>query len=335
MSKLDALKQLAAQSAATAVDMNEAESGGGAARIVPEGYYLGRVVEYVDLGNQPDVYEGVVKGAKPAFRLGVALFGDGGATDEQGNPLILRTQDMFVKRNEKAGTFLAFKTLNWKQDPAVKHFSQFLGEPFLFYVKKGVGKQSKREYNALVLNKTLPPIEPISKQFYPVPVVADDYYRLFLWDQPTLEAWNELEIKGNKEDGSSKNFIQETILSASDFQGSALQHLLASSGVEYKVPEPKAAPAQVAAAPVVAAPETPAVAAVVAPQVVAQPAQVVAPQVAVPLAQVAAAPVVAAPSIQTPLPGSASVSTVTTSPTNPAAPGFPAFPNLPTIPGGA
>ena len=63
--------------------------------------------------------------------------------------------------------------------------------------------------------------------------------KIFLWDQPTKECWDSLfidgerdEIKDGKETGKkiSKNWIQETILKATNFKGSALDILLQGAG---------------------------------------------------------------------------------------------------------
>ena len=71
--------------------------------------------------------------------------------------------------------------------------------------------------------------------------------KIFLWDQPSIECWDSLfiegerdEIKDGKETGKkvSKNWIQETILKATNFKGSALDVLLQGAGkVEQAIEE--------------------------------------------------------------------------------------------------
>lgn len=68
-------------------------------------------------------------------------------------------------------------------------------------------------------------------------------YEFFLWDQPQTAHWESLFIEGEYErkdaDGKtvkqSKNRVQETILSATNYEGSPLQCLL--DGVEFTPPE--------------------------------------------------------------------------------------------------
>lgn len=50
--------------------------------------------------------------------------------------------------------------------------------------------------------------------------------RIFLWGNPTQETWDSLYIDGEKDDGTSKNWIQEKIMSATNFEGSPLHLML-------------------------------------------------------------------------------------------------------------
>jgi hypothetical protein len=54
--------------------------------------------------------------------------------------------------------------------------------------------------------------------------------RVFLWDYPDLEQWDSLYIDGTRDDGTSKNYIQEKIKSAENFVGSPIYNLLIESG---------------------------------------------------------------------------------------------------------
>ena len=61
--------------------------------------------------------------------------------------------------------------------------------------------------------------------------------KLFLWDNPTQETWDSLFIdgtytkkEGDKEVEVSKNWMQEVILSAENFEGSALHTLVSGLG---------------------------------------------------------------------------------------------------------
>jgi len=240
MSKIEQLKARAAQQAAVSMDMNEAETGGGG-RLIPKGIYLGRFVEYVDLGMQPEEVQGQAKDPCPQMRVGVALFGEG-VQNEDGTPYVLRSSNMSIKRNEKSNAYKMFTALNYKNDPDIKHFAQFLGDAFIFHVDVRTAKKSQRQYNTVIWDKTQPAVEVMSGKPYDVPQVPDDMYRVFLWDFPTQEDWDALYIEGQRDDGSSKNFIQETILGALNYEGSALQQML--GGQVQAAPQAVQAPEQ-------------------------------------------------------------------------------------------
>lgn len=331
-SALQRIQAAAAAAAATAVDMNEATSGGGG-RLVPAGAYVGRLCEYIDLGVQPQEYQGKAKDPAPNIRLGVAIFYSDPEKPQDPSPYVIRSSDMSISRNEKAGTFKAFAALNYKRDPNIKHFAQFIGQPFIFHVDVKKSKTSGREYNTIAWDKTGPAIDALSKQPYQVPELGDEFYRVFLWDYPTKEDWDALYIEGTNQDGKSKNFIQETILAALNYQGSPLQLLLEGGEALNQAPQAAApAPQGVApAAPAIAAPAA-APAAPAVPGVPAAPLAVPAASPAPTAAPVAPAPV-AAPEAAQSIPASTETGTTTSPSEAPAAPAAPAVPTLPTIPG--
>ena len=293
--KLAAMLALADEEVqATGVDMNEATKGGGGARLLPEGYAFGRLVEYVEFGMQPQEYQGQAKDPALEFSLGFALWGEGYQNDD-GSPYIVRTFSMAMSQNEKSRSFKLFRALNWKGSK--KHFAQILSEPFLVKIKHvAKSKTDATVVSRIDLDGFLPPLDPVSKQPYPIPEAPAELYRLFLWNRPTKEAWDALFIEGEYE-GKSKNRIQEIILGALDFQGSPLQLLLAG-----EVPALPAAPA-VAAVGAVAAPVVPTVTQAPVVPVQAVPEAPVAPAPAVPKAapkpKVAKAPV--APAVPAPI----------------------------------
>ena len=317
--KLAALQALAAQDVAeSGIDLNEAVKGGGGGRLLPEGYAFGRLVEYIEFGNQPQEFQGQAKDPALEFTLGFALTGQGYQNDD-GTPYIVRTYNTALSRNEKSRAFKMFKALNWKG--TAKSFAQLLGETFLVKIKQvPKSKTDPTIVSRIDLDGFLPPLDPVTRQPYPVAEAPDDMYRLFLWSRPTKEAWDSLFIEGEY-DGKSKNRIQEQILAALDFQGSPLQQLLMQSGVTAL---PTAAPATPVAAPVAAAPvavaPTPAP---VAPAAPAAPAAVPAAPLAVPAAVATPAPVAVAPApapvgVQVPAMPVAAIPAVPSSPVLPA-----------------
>jgi len=281
------LEQANQDAAESGIDMNEAQKGGGGARLLPEGYAFGRLIEYIEFGNQPQEFGGKAKDPALEFAVGFALWGQGYQNDD-GTPVIVRTYNTALSRNEKSRAFKMFKALNWKG--TAKSYAQLMGETFLVKIKHVQKSKTDTSIVSRVdLDGFLPPLDPVTRQPYPIPEAADELYRMFLWARPTKEAWDALYVEGKYDDGVSKNRVQETILAALDFQGSPLQ-LLLSNGVT-SLPAPAALPA------------APAVASVVAPAAVAgtiAPAAPVAPAVGVPAMPAAVAPQVATPFMAAP-----------------------------------
>ena len=245
--KLAALQALAALDVAeSGIDLNEAVKGGGGSRLLPEGYAFGRLVEYIEFGNQPQEFQGKAKDPALEFTLGFALTGQGYQNDD-GSPYVVRTYNTALFRNDKSRAFKLFKALNWKG--TAKSFAQLLGETYLVKIKHvPKSKTDTTIVSRIDLDGFLPPLDPVTRQPYPIAEAADELYRLFLWSRPTKEAWDSLYIAGTFE-GKSKNRIQEQILAAVDFQGSPLQQLLMASGVQGL---PTATPAAPVAAPAAA-----------------------------------------------------------------------------------
>lgn len=314
MSKLAELQALAAQAAETGPNMTEVQKGGNS-RVLPAGYAFGRLVEYIELGAQPQEFQGKAKDPKHEAMLGFALWGEG-YQNEDGTPYIIRPYSFTIDRNEKARAFKLFRALNWKGTST--HFAQLLGEAFLVkIVHVAKSKTDATIVSRIDLDGFLPPLDPVTRQPYGIPAPRDEDLGLFLWDYPTLAGWDALYVDGTWDDGKSKNRLQETIIGALDFAGSALEALLMQSNRAVQRPAPAAAtPAPaVPAAPAVALPTVPAVP-FVQPS---PPAPIVVPQQG---------------TDSTPNPGALPVSPTTqaTSPSSPAMPNLPVMPALPALP---
>lgn len=253
------MQALAAKAAETSEDMSKSEGGGGGARLLPAGHCFARLVQYVDLGSQPQEFNGTSKGNSPEFRLGFAVYGEG-YQNEDGTPYIIRTFDTAMKRFDKATGFKLFKALNWKG--TATSFPQLIGEAFLLKIKHVENKTTKKVASRIDLDGFLPPLDPVTKQPYPIPEARPEDLLLFLWDHPMKSEWDKLHIDGTKDDGTSKNFVQEKILGAVNFAGSPLEQMLGGGAASLALPtapwaEP-AAPATEAAVPAVAPPVVPA-----------------------------------------------------------------------------
>lgn len=271
MSKLANLNALIDQAVELQdVDMTETgtSSGGG---LMPDGWALARVVDYIEFGQHEQAYQGKPTGrSADEFKMGFKLFGG----EYEGR--FISTFDLAVSNTAKAPAKKLFDKLNWAGD--LKHPAQALGRAYMVKIDVHKNATTGKESNRLNIGMILPPIENLSKKPYDVPEVAEDDLKLFLFSVPTKESWDALFVDGKWDDGESKNKIQEKILKAKNFPGSALEQLL--SGVV--LPDPAAA---------VAAPE-------------AAPAPVVAPAVVAPAAAAPVAPAVVAPVMPTmPTPG--------------------------------
>lgn len=300
MSKLAAIQALAAQAAATGVDMTKATKGGSGGRLLPAGYAFGRLVEYIELGKQPQEFQGKAKDPVMEVQLGFALYGQGYQNDD-GTPYIVRPYSIALGTNEKSRAFKLFNLLNWKN--TYTHFSQLLAvESWLVkIVHEPKSKTDPTIVSRIDLDGFLPPLDPVTKAPYPIPEVDEDILQLFLWDYPTKEGWDALFVDGKWDDGKSKNRTQETILAAVDFAGSPLHTLLMGAGLS-ALPAAAVAPP---AAPVAQAVPTQPAAPVIAPAAPAvapvgiQPAPVVAPAAplvpSVPVAAVQPTPVAPLP----------------------------------------
>lgn len=342
MSNLAQALALANEEAETGIDMNEATAGG--SRLLPQGYAFARLVEYIELGKQPQEFGGQKKDPALEVSLGFALWGKPPGSEEtyhneDGTPYIIRPYSFALGRNEKATAYKLFKALNW--DGTAKNFAQLLGRGFLAkIVHKPKSKTDATLVARIDFAGFLPPNDPATGAPYPIPEASDDLYKLFLWNRPTKAGWDALFIEGQYEakDGKpakSKNRVQETILSALDFQGSALQALLLENGVA--VPQ--------AAVAVAAAPEVAPVAAPLAQAPSTPPATVAAVPVVAPAASPAIASVPAVPQVSTtsesaqaatavpsvtPTPATASPSEVAAPVV--AAPAIAAVPAIPALP---
>lgn len=204
------------------VDMTEESTGGGG--LMPAGYAMARLVTYIELGQQPQEFQGKAKAPAREVRLGFKLFG---GEDNCYDGRFISTFDLSLQNNIKSGAKRLFNKLNWEGD--MKHFAQALGRAYLVPITVAVNATTKKESNRLNIDGILPPIDVVSKSKYPIPEIEDADLKYFFFDKPTTETWASLFVEGTWDDGKSKNRTQEKILSALDYPGSALESLI--SGV--------------------------------------------------------------------------------------------------------
>ena len=228
------IRALAAAAKETAVDMTEVQKGGDGPRLLPEGYSLARVTGVIEYGLQPQEFEGKATADAEEVQLEFALYDEGYAA-EDGTPYVVRTYPFKVSRNSKANAFKMFKALNWQGLHTA--WIDLLGETILVKIVQYDDSQKKKR-SKIDTTGFLPPIDLRTKKPYEAPELDETLLRVFLWDQPTLECWDLLHIEGTTEAGKSKNFLQEKLLSAKNFAGSALEELLLGNGVKFEIPKP-------------------------------------------------------------------------------------------------
>lgn len=324
------LLALANEAAELGPDMNEAVKGGGGARLLPEGYALGRLIEYVELGNHAQEFQGKAKEPALEVQLGFALWGQG-YQNEDGTPYIIRPYSFSISRNEKARAFLLFKAMNWKL--TAKSFAQLLGDGYLVkIVHEAKSKTDATVVSRIDLKGFLPPHDQLTRQPYPIPDVPDEQYRLFMWNRPTKAGWDALHVDGKYDDGKSKNFVQEKMMAALDFQGSPLQQLLFSDQIPALPVGPAVAPAATLPPGAGYAPMTPTVGGVAPAIPLVQPTQPViaaAIHAQVPVATAGPVmPTVPTPAV-TPIASTISPTIALSSPAMPTMPQMPAMPGAP------
>ena len=271
-------------------DMTEIVSGGAGGRKLPVGKTLARFVTYIEYGKQPQEFQGQVKDPALEFRLGFALYGPGFANPD-GTPYILETFNISRSRNEKATAFILFKQMNYLG--TAKNFAQLLGQAFIVdivdYVSKAApaGTAPRSIVNTKLI---LPPLDLVTNAAYAVPEVSATDLHLFAWALPSLAGWDKLFIDGQNDKGESKNWIQGTIVAATDFPGSPLESLLIANQRPIPVAQVRKA-RKAAAAPVAGAAPVGALPVGVVPVALVAPAAPVAVAVAPVAAVVPLAPV--------------------------------------------
>ena len=299
--------------AGVVIDMNEVTTGGGF-KIWPEGNAIARLIWYIETGNhaQKDHKSGVMKAPTPQMKMAFAMFSPN-YTQDDGSPGIIISYDTTISQSEKANATKIFKKMNWKG--TAKHFSQFLTEPFIINIKQRKDATGKVVGSYVDLKEISAPVEPLSKQPYSCPEVSTDLLKLFMWDTPTKEMWDSLHIDGTRDDGSSKNWLQEQIMKATNFPGSPIEQLIFGSNAPAL---PSMTAQAVPTAPMAASTAPMPTAAAVPPPV----ASAAVPATGVPDLPLSAPTAPAAPTMPT----------VPAAPARPTAPVAPVVPSAPAVP---
>lgn len=228
------LKQRVNEVAETSHDMHNTSSGGGGFTVLDDDFYYGYLCQFIEWGNHPEEVNGVAKGVYPHFSYSVAIFHN----DDDENDYILLDNGSHrfgqtLKTSDRASAVKMFRGLNVDNDPSKTHIAQFLGEPRVFKVLKKKSKAG-REFNTIDFAATTPAVEGRGKNRVVVelPMIDEKDIKVFFWEHPTLEDWDKLYIEPqefDRDDGTKyvrTNFLQEKLVAARNFEGSALQELL-------------------------------------------------------------------------------------------------------------
>lgn len=262
------IQELAALAAQTD-DQTETTQGGDFERRTPAaGLTVGRLIEYIELGvhgNKP--YLGKPKPDSDQVRITFELLSEKKGNiyeiDVEGGKKKLTekiTVKLAKKQGEKAGFKKLFEAMRYGR-PEIKHMAQMLGEGFLIDIIHNVEKGTDgkdvtyanirdKDGNWFVRAPRLVKEDPIegTKEITQVPVPEQlTPSKIFLFNHPNKETWDSLYIDGTrkvkqadgKEVEESKNWLQETILSAKNYKSSPLEAMLAGVG-ELPVDEKKA-----------------------------------------------------------------------------------------------
>lgn len=227
MSIFNRARELAQQNAETAHDMHDVSSGGGGGRVLETGEYYGYLCSYVETGTHPDEFQGEHKGDFPNFRWGVAIFHDEDESNPDAYEIIRPFFSTAIKSNEKSGSTKIFRGLNVENDPAIKTIAEFLGVPRRFKVTKTESKKKKGTFfNDIDWAATGLAAEGVgrNRKLIELPDIKPEHVQVFFWDYPTVEDWEALFIE-------KRNFIQNEIMNALNFDGSPLDILLADAGI--------------------------------------------------------------------------------------------------------
>lgn len=240
------------QATSTEVTVDQSKVTAGGPRLPAEGKCPARLIGYIELGKHPQGdYQGAAKKPELEARLVFECLGkkNEDAIDIDGETIvrgrIIKPFDMTIKLNARAKFHKWFKDMDY--DRGNTHMSHMLNEVFLLDIKHGKSKAGNDFANIKSISKPL--VEIVDPETGEVTDEVDltektrpaSYdLQLFLQENPTFEQWDSLYVEGTytkktkNEDGVeveeeiSRNSIQEKIKDSLDWEGSAMQVLLAS-----------------------------------------------------------------------------------------------------------
>lgn len=221
-------------------------------KIAAEGRHPARLVAYVELGNHEDSYNGQPKPDAPYVMLTWEFLGskDVETIEKDGTTIeipVRHTEIIKKSFNEKSKYRKLFESMR-DGDETITHMAQMLvNKTWLVTVEHNKSQDGKKTY-ANIYNKSkgwlfAPAVrDEVDEDGAPTgetiplnirPAIAEP--KLLFWDNPKPAMWQSIYIDGTytkkdkegNEQEVSKNWIQERCMSASNFEGSAVQAMIA------------------------------------------------------------------------------------------------------------
>jgi len=251
-----------AQAAKQGPNVNEVQKGGGGGYVPPaEGLCIGTLVGYIEVGNHEKTVK-CVSSIKPYAHWIFELAGGKNAprkNEETGELIPHRiTIKTPISRNEKAGYYKLFQKLS-NGDSSITHPAQLLEKHWLLRIvhNKWTPAGSTDEITTASIGSATegwnvsPPVRPAdpmdsdSKEQPLAKPARISELRLFLWDFPSKEMWDSLYIDGDYPErkdektgkvtapAKSKNVIQETIMSATNWADSPMAEILSAGSLDF------------------------------------------------------------------------------------------------------
>lgn len=198
----------------------------------PNGMYVGRLIGYVEEGIHESTYNNQTirrNTLRLDFELSSLDKDELESMRDGENRLPLKSKVITLSFNEKSNLFKLSKSMD--PDEKYEHLYQMLNKIFLLELEFNTDKETKRisyfiKNVKLPIGKNVAPngkVEIVDYSNYAAPISRP--IRCFIWDHPSIEAWDSLYIPGeyNKE---SKNYIQNHIRDAVNFKDSPIYELL-------------------------------------------------------------------------------------------------------------
>lgn len=260
MTDLNLLNELDAIDYSELQDFNNTQSGGGRG-LLPKGTAFVRPVFYVEYGTQKQrEFEGKTKDPVPTFEIGFAIVGGSGINAEgkperyvleEGKFPIVKSYEKPISLYEKSQCVGIHKALN-RVGNKCSHPAQKLSESPLYQVNvthevPTKGKNAGKTVHRIDFRDLQPAWDAVRCEEIEMPAVDKSMIQVFLWERPSLGQWDSIFIDGFNEavknekgeitkPASSKNFIQEKIMGALNWEGSKIQKLLQEAGKDVALP---------------------------------------------------------------------------------------------------